>query len=113
MFPFLKILFRKRNCIVLISLFLYLLNANEIIASQRRKIISSVEVKVYRKEKKHLETSALLCALALSRYSLEELKKNLVMNFPRPISKSDNLFIVEIMDSMCPEIDSKEIFENN
>ena len=106
-------MFCKRNCIVLISLFLYLLNANEIIASQRRKIISNVEVNVYRKEKKHLETSALLCALALNRYSLKELKKNLAINFPKPISKSDNLFINEIMDSMCPEIDSREIFENN
>ena len=106
-------MFCKKNCIVLISLFLYLLNADEIIASQKRKIISSVEVNVYIKEKKHLETSALLCALALSRYSLEELKKNLVINFPRPISKADKLFIVEIMDSMCPEINSREIFENN
>ena len=70
-------------------------------------------MKVYKKEKKHIETSALLCAFALNGYSTEDIKKKLEINFKEPISKSDSFLIVDIMNSMCPEIDNKKIFEND
>ena len=85
---------------------------NQTFASKKRSIISGVEVKVHKKEKKHIETSALLCALALNGNSFEEIRKTLEINFQKPISRSDHFLIVDIMDSMCPEFDNRKIFEN-
>ena len=85
---------------------------DEIFASQKRSIISGFEVKVYKKERKHLNTSALLCALAINGKSLKYIKKNLETTFKKPISKSDHFLLVDIMSTMCPEIDNRRIFEN-
>ncbi len=85
---------------------------NEIFASKKRSIISGVEVKVHKKERKHIETSALLCALAINGNSLEEIKKSLEISFKKPISKSDKFLINDVMSSMCPEFDNRKIFEN-
>ena len=86
---------------------------DEISASKKRSIISGIEVKVYKKERKHIETSAFLCALAINGYSLEDIKKNLETTFKKPISKSDKFLINDVMSSMCPEFDNRKIFENN
>lgn len=102
----------KIKFIVTLLLLLNFLFLDEIYASKKRSIISGVEVKVYKKEKKHIETSALLCALAINGNSLKEIKKNLEINFQNPISKSDKFLINEIMSSMCPEFDNRKIFEN-
>ena len=102
--------FHKRGFLIL---FLFsTLFINEIFASQKRSIISGVEVKNYKKERKHIETSALLCALAINGYSLEDIKKNLETTFKKPISKSDKFLINDVMSSMCPEFDNRKIFEN-
>ena len=85
---------------------------NEISASKKRSIISGIEVKVYKKERKHVETSALLCSLALNGNSFEDIRKTLEVNFQKPISRSDHFLLVDIMESMCPEFDNKRIFEN-
>ena len=85
---------------------------DEISASKKRSIISGVEVKSYKKERKHIEKSALLCALAINGYSLEDIKKNLETTFKKPISKSDKFLINDVMISMCPEFDNRKIFEN-
>ena len=85
--------------------------SEEVSASKKRSIISGVEVKAYKKERKHIETSALLCALAINGNTLEEIKKNLEMNFKTPISKSDHFLLVDVMSSMCPEFDNRKIFE--
>ena len=69
-------------------------------------------MKVHKKKRKHIETSALLCALAINGNSLEEIKNNLYANFKKPISKSDKFLINEVMNSMCPEFDNRKIFEN-
>ena len=85
---------------------------DEISASKKRSIISGIEVKVYKKERKHVETSALLCALAINGNSLEEIKKNLDTTFKKPISKSDKFLVNEVMSSMCPEFENRKIFED-
>ncbi len=85
---------------------------NGISSSKKRSIISGVEVKVYKKEKKHIENSALLCALALNGNSFEEIRKNLHSNFQKPISRADQFLLVDIMQSMCPEFDNKKLFED-
>ena len=104
--------FYKREIIFIFFLLFNFLFIDEIFASKKRSIISGVEVKVYKKERKHIETSALLCALGINGNSLEDLKKNLETTFEKPISKSDNFLLVEIMSSMCPEIYNKKILEN-
>ena len=104
--------FYKRGFIFIFFLFFNNLFSDEIFASKKRSIISEVEVKVYKKERKHIETSALLCALAINGYSLEDIKKNLETTFKKPISKSDKFLINDVMISMCPEFDNKKIFEN-
>ena len=103
--------FYKREFIIIIFLLGFIF-CDEISASKKRSIISGVEVKVYKKERKHIETSALLCALAINENSLEEIKKNLEITFKKPISKSDKFLINEVMNTMCPEIDNRKIFEN-
>ena len=85
---------------------------NEISSSKKRSIISGIEVKVYKKERKHIETSALLCALAINGKSLEDIKINLDTTFKKPISKSDIFLLNDVMSSMCPEFDNRKIFEN-
>ena len=85
---------------------------HQIFASRKKSIISGVEVKVYKKEKKHIETSALLCALFINGYSLKEIKKNLEINFPKPISKSDEFLINDLMSNICPAFGNKKIFDN-
>jgi len=85
---------------------------NEISSSKKRSIISGIEVKVYKKERKHIETSALLCALARNGNSLEDIKINLETSFKKPISKSDHFLLKDIMSSMCPELDNRKIFED-
>ena len=104
--------FYKRGFIFTFFLLLSLVFNDEISASKKRSIISGVEVKVYKKERKHIETSALLCALARNGNSLEEIKKNLETTFKKPISKSDKFLINDVMNNMCPEIDNRKIFEN-
>ena len=107
----LKIL-NKINFIFIFFLLFNNLFFNEIFASIKKSIISGVEVKSYKKERKHIETSALLCALAINGYSLEEIKKNLETTFKKPIAKSDKFFINDVMSSMCPDFDNRKIFEN-
>ena len=104
--------FNKRNFIFIFFLLFNNLFTNEIFASKKRSIISGVEVKVHKKERKHIEISALLCALAKNGNSLEVIKKNLETSFKKPISESDKFIINEVMNTMCPEIDNKKIFEN-
>ena len=94
------------------SLVLNFLILEEISASKKRSIISGVEVKVYKKEKKHIETSALLCALAKNGNSLKDINKNLESTFKKPLTKSDHFLLVDLTNTMCPEIDSRKIFEN-
>ena len=105
-------IFYKKKFLLIFFLLLSFIFCDEISASKKRSIISGVEVKVYKKEKKHIETSALLCALAINGNSLKEIKKNLEINFKKPISKSDKFLINEVMNSMCPEFDNRKIFEN-
>ena len=102
----------KRKLVFISFLLLNFFYTDEILASKKRSIISGVDVKVYQKEKKHIEISALLCALSLNGSSLKEVKKNLEFKFQKPISKSDKFLITDLMRSMCPEIDNKKIFEN-
>ena len=104
--------FYKKEFIFIFFLLISFKFCDEISASKKRSIISGVEVKVYKKERKHIETSALLCALAINGNSLKEIKKNLEINFKNPISKSDKFLINEVMNSMCPEFDNRKIFEN-
>ena len=104
--------FNKKKFIFIFFLFLNTLSIHEIFASKKRSIISGVEVKTYKKERKHIETSALLCALAKNGNSLEDIKKNLETTFKKPISKSDKFLINDVMSSMCPEFDNRKIFEN-
>ena len=104
--------FNKRKFIFIFFLLFNNLFINEIFASKKRSIISGVEVKTYKKERKHIETSALLCALAINGKSLEDIKKNLETTFKKPISKSDKFLINDVMNTMCPEIDNRKIFEN-
>ena len=105
-------IFNNRKLIFIFFLLFNFLFVNEIFASKKRSIISGVEVKVHKKERKHIETSALLCALAINGNSLEEIKKNLEISFKKPISKSDKFLINDVMSSMCPEFDNRKIFEN-
>ena len=104
--------FYKREFIVIFFLLISFIFCDEISASKKRSIISGIEVKVYKKERKHIEISALLCALAINGNSLKEIKKNLEINFKKPISESDKYLINEIMSSMCPEFDNKKILGN-
>ena len=104
--------FYKREFIIIFFLLISLISFDEISASNKRSFISGFEVKVHKKERKHIETSALLCALAINGNSLEEIKKNLETTFKKPISKSDKFLINDVMSSMCPEFDNRKIFEN-
>ena len=108
---FIKNIYKKKFIFVFLLL-LNLLYSDQIFASKKRSIISGVEVNVYKKERKHIETSALLCALATNGNSVEEIKKNLNIKFKKPISKSDHFLLKDIMNSMCPENDIGKIFEN-
>ena len=105
--------FHKREFLTIFFLFLLsFIFCDELSASKKRSIISGVEVKVHKKERKHIETSALLCALAINGNSLKEIKKNLETTFKKPISRSDKFLINDVMSSMCPEFDNRKIFEN-
>ena len=105
-------IFYKREIIFVFFLLFNFLFIDEIFASQKRSIISGFEVKVYKKERKHIESSALLCALAINGNPLKDIKKNLKPTFKNPISKSDQFLLVDTMSNMCPEIDNRKIFEN-
>ena len=104
--------FYKREFLFIYFLLFSFIFCDEISASKKRSIISGVEVKVYKKERKHIETSALLCALAKNGSSNEDIKKNLETTFKKPISESDKFLINYVMNTMCPEIDNRKIFEN-
>tara|TARA_A100000164_G_C21720417_1_gene682631 strand:- start:109 stop:450 length:342 start_codon:yes stop_codon:yes gene_type:complete len=104
--------FYKRKILFVFLLLFNFLFIDEIFASQKRSIISGFEVKVYKKERKHIETSALLCALAINGNPLKDIKNNLKTTFKKPISKSDQFLLVDTMSTMCPEIDNRKIFEN-
>ena len=104
--------FNKKIFLFIFFLLLNTLFIDEIFASQKRSIISGIEVKVYKKERKHIENSALFCALALNGNSLEEIRKTLDSNFQKPISRADQFLLVDIMQSMCPEFDNKKLFED-
>ena len=102
--------FLKVKFFIIFFIFLNCLIPNQTFASKKRSIISGVEVKVHKKERKHIETSAFLCSLALNGKSFEKIRKALEINFKNPISRSDKFLLVDIMESMCPEFDYREIF---
>ena len=102
--------FFRVKFIIIFFVFLHTLFSAEILASRKRRIISGVEVKVYKKERKHIENSALFCALALNGNSVEEIRKTLYSNFQKTISRTDHFLIVDITESMCPEFDNKKLF---
>ena len=102
--------FFRVKFIIIFFLLLHTLSSAEILASRKRRIISGVEVKVYKKERKHIEISALLCALAFNGNSVEDIRKTLEINFKNPISRSDHFLIVNIMETMCPKFDNKKLF---
>ena len=104
--------FYKRGFVLIFFLLLSFIFCDEIFASKKRSIISGVEVKTYKKERKHIETSALLCALARNGNPIEDIKKNLETTFKKQISRSDKFLINDVMNTMCPEIDNRKIFEN-
>ena len=104
--------FYKREFLFIYFLLLNFIIYDEISASKKRSIISGVEVKVHNKERKHIETSALLCALTKNGNSNEDIKKNLETTFKKPISKSDKFLINDVMNTMCPEIENRKILEN-
>ena len=104
--------FYKKEFIFIFFLLFNTLFIDEIFASKKRSIISGVEVKVYKKERKHIETSALLCALARNGNPIEDIKKNLETTFKKPISRSDKFLINDVMSSMCPEFENRKIFED-
>ena len=108
----LETFFKIRFIFIIFILLINCLIPNQIFASKKRSIISGVKVKVHKKERKHLEISALLCSLALNGNSYEEIRKTLEVNFQKPISRSDHFLIVDIMESMCPEFDNKKLFED-
>ena len=54
----------------------------------------------------------MLCALARNGNPIEDIKKNLETTFKKPISRSDKFLINDVMNTMCPEIDNRKIFEN-
>ena len=108
----LETFFKIRFIFIFFILLINCLIANQILASKKRTIISGVEVKVYKKERKHIELSALLCAQALNGNAIEDIKKTLEVNFQKPISRTDHFLIVDIMESMCPEFDNKKLFED-
>ena len=64
------------------------------------------------KERKNIETSALLCSLARNGKPLEDINKNLETTFKKPIFKSDKFLINDVMSCMCPEFDNRKIFDN-
>ena len=103
--------FHKRGFLIIFLLLLSFIFCDELSASKKRSIIYGVEVKDHKKERKHIETSALLCALAINGNSLEDIKKNLETTFKKPISKSDKYLINDVMSYMCPEFDNRKIFE--
>ena len=105
-------IFNKTKLLFIFFLLFNFLFVNEIFASKKRSIISGVEVKVHKKERKHIETSALLCAMAINGNSLEDIKKTLESTFKKTISKSDKFLINDVMSFMCPEFDNRKIFEN-
>ena len=109
----LEIFSKIRFSFIFFILLINCLIPNQILASKKRSIISGVEVKVHKKERKHLETAALLCSLALNGNSFEDIRQTLEVNFQKPISRSDHFLIVDIMESMCPEFDNKKLFENH
>ena len=108
----LKTFFKIRFIFIIFILLINYLIPNQIFASKKRSIISGVEVKVHKKERKHIETSALLCSLALNGNSFEDIRKTLEVNFQKPISRSDQFLLVDIMQSMCPKFDNKKLFED-
>ena len=108
----LETFFKIRFIFIFFILSINCLIPSQILASKKRSIISGVEVKVHKKERKHIETSALICSLALNANSFEDIRKTLEVNFQKPISRSDQFLIVDIMDSMCPEFDNKKLFED-
>ena len=109
---FTKKTFNKRNFVFIFFLLFNFSFSEEISASKKRSIISGVEVKVHKKKRKHIETSALLCALAINGNSIEEIKNNLYAYFKKPISKSDQFLLEDVMNSMCPEFNNKKILGN-
>ena len=104
--------FYKKELILICFLLLSFIFCDVIFASKKRSIISGVEVKTYKKERKHIETSALLCALARNGNPIEDIKKNLDTTFKKPISRSDKFLINDVMIYMCPEFDNRKIFED-
>ena len=79
----------------------------------KKKIISNVEVKTYKKDKKHIEISALLCALYQSNYEIKTIKEKLEIYYPKPISAKDKFLLSSIVNKMCPNSFLNKIFENN
>ena len=103
--------FRKQIQLFYKVLFLAIFNLNALAQeSPIKQPLGNFEIRILKKEKHHLHTAALLCALHLEDNANESQIKAVWRNhFELPIHPDDELLVGHIMKDMCPEVKFKKL----
>ena len=82
-------------------------------ASKKNNPFGGIEFNVHKREEKHIQIAALICALVETNADPAEIKKALFDRFQKPINKSDKFLIEDSMFRMCPSVDARKIIDMN
>ena len=82
-------------------------------ASKKNNPFGGIEFNVHKREEKHIQIAALICALVETNSDAAEIKKALFDRFQKPINKSDKFLIEDSMFRMCPSVDARKIIDMN
>jgi len=72
---------------------------------QPKKPLGEFQIRVLKRNQKHLNTAALICALHLEKEAqANKLQSAWSKQFPIPVSVDDQTLVIITMQEMCPEI---------
>jgi len=103
--------FRKQIQLFYKVLFLAIFNLNALAQeSPIKQPLGNFEIRILKKEKHHLHTAALLCALHLEdNVKANQIKAVWRNHFQPPVHPDDALLVGHIMKGMCPEVNPEKI----
>ena len=88
----------------LIILFLLIIPSIAISAEKKESPPFNMKVRVLKREKTHIKTAALICALLETKATKSEIQQAWHSQLKPPISNNDKYLVKSIMKGMCPEI---------
>ena len=74
-------------------------------------MLNEIKVKRLKTKEIHIKTSAYLCALKQEKFSINEIRKNMITIFNSRFTENDNSIMRIMVQKICPEEDMDLLFQ--